>query len=414
VRNGSGKLAARYRPDSSVHSYADALATILAEARPGPTETVALESALGTVSAAALHARAAVPPFDNAAMDGFAVHSARTARASATEPVRFLVSGSVAAGQSVAAVEAGNAMEIATGAILPSGADAVIPVERVTRDADGRISLGSPVAARANVRDAGSDFAAGALVLDAGVRIRPQHVMALAAAGVRELTVRRGPRVGILTTGSELSPTAAARIEDCNGPYLEAWLPTTGARVGERIVASDDAGQLRAVLAKLANTHDVILSTGGVSAGRLDLVPQVVHDLGGAVYFHKVAIRPGKPILMARLPNGALLFGLPGNPVAVAVGMRFLVTPALRALQGLTPEAPVPARLRSVVRGRGALRFFAKAHIEAAGDGSSWVEMLAGQESFRIAPLLRANCWAVVPEGVEALAAGTVIDTWSL
>ena len=175
--------------------------------------------------------------------------------------------------------------------------------------------------------------------------------------------------------------------------------------------APDSAADLREQLRTLAAGADVVLTTGGVSAGRLDLLPGVIRELGGEVLFHKVAIRPGKPLLHARLPGGALLFGLPGNPLAVAVGMRFFVIPALRALQGLAPEAASPASTAEPVRGRGTLRFFAKALVETDGSGRRQVRILPGQESFRIAPLLRANCWAIVPEGLPDIPAGGMLRT---
>ena len=156
---------------------------------------------------------------------------------------------------------------------------------------------------------------------------------------------------------------------------------------------------------------DLILTTGGVSAGRLDLVPDVVRALGGEILFHKVAIRPGKPILHARLPGGKHLFGLPGNPLAVAVGMRFFVVPALRAMRGMAPEIFMPALCDEAVRSRGQLRFFAKAHRTVDTEARSRVQILPGQESFRIGSLLKANCWAVIPEGNELLPANSIVLT---
>jgi molybdopterin molybdotransferase len=146
-----------------------------------------------------------------------------------------------------------------------------------------------------------------------------------------------------------------------------------------------------------------------VSAGALDYVPGAIARLGGEVLFHKVAIRPGKPLLCARLPGGALVFGLPGNPVAAAVGLRFFVAPALRALAGLPPERLARARLAAPVRNRRGLTFFAKAVVTAGADATLAVRVLPGQESFRIAPLVAANGWAIVPEGTEEVPAGTPV-----
>ena len=178
--------------------------------------------------------------------------------------------------------------------------------------------------------------------------------------------------------------------------------------------ARDQADDLRRRLRALAGTVDVVLTTGGVSVGQLDLLPAIIRELGGEILFHKVAIRPGKPILHARLADGTLLFGLPGNPLAVAVGMRFFVIPVLRALQGLAPETTTPAVTPIPVRTRGQLRFFAKAHTAIDAGGCRHVRLLPGQESFRIAPLLRANCWAIVPEDTGEIPAGSTLETLPL
>jgi len=306
---------------------------------------------------------------------------------------------------------------------VPAGLDAVVPLERVTRrdgrDGTGpRILITEPLRAGQNIRQASEDFARGETVVTPGTRLGPHHLMGLAACGVDEVPVVRAPRVAVLTTGNELTTRGAdlapGQIRDANGPYLRALLPQLGAELTTLALATDSAAQLREQLQALAGGADLVLTTGGISAGRLDLLPAVVRELGGEVLFHKVAIRPGKPLLHARLPGGTLLFGLPGNPLAVAVGMRFFVIPALRALQGLAQEAPLPAVAAEAVRGRGALRFFAKACLETDATGQRRVRILPGQESFRIAALLRANCWAIVPEGVGDIPAGGLLETLPL
>ena len=210
-------------------------------------------------------------------------------------------------------------------------------------------------------------------MVEAGTRLAPHHLMGLAACGVDEVPVVRAPRVAVLTTGSELTESGAdlgaGQIRDANGPYLRSLLPLLGTELTSLSSAPDSPAELREQMRALAIGANVVMTTGGVSAGRLDLLPAVVREIGGEILFHKVAIRPGKPMLHARLPGGALLFGLPGNPLAVAVGMRFFVMPALRAMQGLAGECALPAVTKSPVRGRGTLRFFAKAFVEVEPAG---------------------------------------------
>ncbi|MBL8199530.1 MAG: molybdopterin molybdotransferase MoeA [Chromatiales bacterium] len=409
-------------------SYEEALELLRTGIAPLARRTVPLAAAAGEVTGSAISARLTVPGFANAAMDGYVLRASATSTASPANPVHLPVAGLIAAGSAAPCTPgpggAGDqAWEILTGAPVPATLDAVVPVERVTRvgATDGQppsVMISAPLQPGQNVRFPGEDFLLGSTVVAAGIRLAPHHLMALAACGVDEVSVAARPRVAVLTTGGELEHQGAnlapGRIRDANGPYLRALLPLLGAGVVTTTTAADDATELRDRLQLLARTADLVLTTGGVSAGRLDLLPAAVREIGGEIVFHKVAIRPGKPVLHARLPGGALLFGLPGNPLAVAVGMRFFVTPALRALQGLAPERPGPAETLEPVRGRGNLRFFAKALADVDAAGRRHVRLLPGQESFKIAPLLRANCWAIVPEGTGDLPAGSVLQTLPL
>ncbi|MDH5254331.1 MAG: molybdopterin molybdotransferase MoeA [Gammaproteobacteria bacterium] len=422
-----GGHGCRVWQDTPVISYEEALQLLRTGAALLPRRAVPAAAAAGEVTSDAVTARLTVPGFNNAAMDGYVLRAAATSTATPASPVRLRVSGLIAAGSAPPrtpepATRGDEAWEIMTGAPVPATLDAVVPVERVRLEAvtgqPAVVVITSPLQPGQNVRLAGEDFVAGQTVLESGTRLAPHHLMGLAACGVDEVPVAARPRVAVLTTGSELEHQGASlgpgRIRDANGPYLQALLPLLGAAPVTVATAADEAAGLRDRLRQLAGMADLILTTGGVSAGRLDLLPDAVRGIGGEIVFHKVAIRPGKPVLHARLPGGAVLFGLPGNPLAVAVGMRFLVIPALRAMQGLAPECPTPAVTMTAVRGRGDLRFFGKAVVDVDAAGQRQVRILPGQESFRIAPLLRANCWAIVPEGVGEIAAGGVLQTLPL
>jgi molybdopterin molybdotransferase len=403
-----------------VISYAEALRILLTGGRALPGRLLPLSEAAGAVTAAALTARLSVPGFANAAMDGFVVRAAVTRNASPESPVRIAISGVIAAGKPTPPGQTGMAWEILTGAPVPPGFDAVVPLERVTRvdEPNGgqvTILITGPLEPGQNIRQCGQDFMQGQPIVEAGTRLAPHHLMALAAGGVDEVPVFPAPRVAVLTTGNELATHGAelapGQIRDANGPYLRALLQILGADLITMATARDQADDLRKQISAYAGTVDIVLTTGGVSVGRHDLLPAIVRELGGQILFHKVAIRPGKPILHARLPDGTRLFGLPGNPLAVAVGMRFFVIPALRALQGMPPERECPAITVAPVRGRDQLCFFAKAYAETDETGCRRVQILPGQESFRIAPLLKANCWAIVPAGVGEIPAGGTLAT---
>jgi len=271
------------------------------------------------------------------------------------------------------------------------------------------------VPAGANQRQAGEDFVAGQRLLASGEALDPARIMALAANGIATLPVRLPPGVALLTTGSELgAATRPGQIQDANGPYLQAMLAALGVPVTASETVADDPDQLAEALQRLALKADLVISTGGVSAGRLDGVPGALASLGATTLFHKVGIRPGKPLLFARHPAGSWLFGLPGNPVAVAVGFRFFVLPALRALAGQTPERHAQAVALTPVRARRGLHFFGKARSTIGEDGRLGVSLLAGQESFKISPLLAANCWMIVPGDGPDVAIGDRVSIATL
>lgn len=403
-------------------SYSKALEIIQAAvAALPPANNLGMSQLLGCASAEDVSSRTNVPGFANAAMDGFAVRSADTAAATPTAPVQLVVTGTTAAGDPAAdAPGPGCAIEIMTGAILPAGCDAVIPVERVmisAPDASGRrhVSVTSPAEPGRNVRRAGEDFHAGDMVLPAGRPIEPHTLMGLAATSVDAIQARRTPKVALVTTGSELLATGdptdrPGMIADANGPYLNAAVARLGAQLTASQHVSDDPVAIQACLERMAAEADMVVTTGGVSAGRFDMVPDAIKRLGGQILFHKVAIRPGKPLMVASLPGDKLFFGLPGNPIAVAVGVRFFVVPTLRALQGLPAERAHAARSQGRIRKRSELRFFGKARAQVNADGRIEVQLLPGQESFKIKPLLEANCWAIVPEGTDTVAPGELIE----
>jgi molybdopterin molybdotransferase len=395
--------------------YPEALGRLLAAATPLPARRLLPGNAGGLTLAAAAASPGAVPPFANAALDGYAVQSADLAAASPGEPVRLRLAGFLPAGQPApAALAAGEAWEVMTGAPLPAGADALVAVEKTTRSgapgAGALVQFTAPIAAGANVRRPGEDYAAGDLVLPAGAPLDAIAAMGLGATGVSRVSVRGPVRVAILTTGSEVrSPgtvLAAAEINDANGPYLQAVLASAGATCVGRAQVADDLPALQAAIASWHGRADVIVTTGGVSAGTRDLVPAAVAAAGAELLFHKVAIRPGKPLLAARFPAGPWLLGLPGNPVAVAAGARFFLVPLLRALLGRGPESWLPARVDAPVRARPGLHFFGKARARIDSEGTLRVALLPGQESFRVAPLVAANCWLILPADAPDVAAG--------
>ena len=338
-------------------------------------------------------------------MDGFAVRSADT-------PGRLPVVERIAAGSpATRSLAAGEAMGIATGGMVPDGADAVIQHERVVQS-DNAIEIAESVGKGANVRDIGRDVAVGDSVVRAGVRLGPAQVGALAAAGVAEVVCARRPRVAVLTTGNELrepgSPLGPGEVYEANGVMLAAQLAAEGAVVTRlAAVADTEAEHRRAIEEGLE--HDVLVTSGGVSVGPHDLVRRVEAELGVEEVFWRVAVRPGKPVAFG-VRRKTLVFGLPGNPVSSLVGCELFVRPALRALQGAADPGPrfAAGRLAATVQRNPARDDLVRARSTMSADGV-FLEPVSGQESHMIVRAAEADALVLVSRGEGELAAGSFV-----
>ena len=383
-------------------SIADALARVLARARPLDAERVPVAAVAGRVLAKDVAARVDLPPFASSAMDGFAV---RATDLPGRLPVVFRIAAGLPADR---ALEPGETMEISTGGAVPEGADAVVPVEQVV-ETDNAIEVAGRVASGAHVRPAGGDVRAGDVLLEAGTVLGAAQVGALAAAGVAEVLCARRPTVFVLSTGTELRAPGEVlgpgQIYESNGPMLAAALEATGALVERIGPIPDDEESHRAALER-GLAADVLVSSGGVSVGPHDLVRRILAELGVEEDFWGVAVRPGKPLAFGSR-GATLVFGLPGNPVSALVAVELFVRPALLALQGAARPGPryESARLASALR-RNAARdelVRARARDEA---GEAVLEPLTGQESHMIARAAAADALVLVPAGEGELAAG--------
>ena len=379
-------------------TVAEAQSAILARCAALDGETVPLESAAGRVTAQAAVAAVDLPPFPSSAMDGFAVRSTDV-------PGRLAVAGRIAAGSPAArALEAGEAMGISTGGVVPEGADAIAPIEVVV-DGGDTVDVPDGVVAGAHVRPRGGDARAGDVVVPAGVLLGATQLGALAAAGVAEVVCTRRPRVVVLATGSELvrpgTPLEPGQVYEANALMLATALAAAGAEV-ERLpaVADDETAHRDAIERGLE--ADVLVTSGGVSVGPHDLVRRIESELGVEEVFWQVAVKPGKPVAFG-VRGRTLVFGLPGNPVSSLVGCELFVKPALRALQGLAEPLPrfERGRLLAPLR-RNAVR---DELVRARADDGS-LEPLVGQESHMIARAAAANALVYVPQGEGTLDAG--------
>lgn len=357
-------------------------------------DDIGTDAALGRVLAAPSMAQRDVPGFRASAMDGYAVRDADLGS-------RPRIGAEIAAGCAPRVLPQGEAMRISTGAPVPNGADRIVAREW-GRMEDGRLVVDPSCCHATNIRLAGEDMTAGAMLLPAGAMITPDRIGALLAAGVTGVAVRRLPTVALLSTGSEL--TAAdpdARVIDSNGPMIAAAVAGLGLTARRFGAVADDPTMIDAVLDQA--TEDIVISSGGVSVGEHDLIRSAIERRGAKILFHGLAMRPGKPILFAVLPDGRLFFGLPGNPVAALVGFRFFVTAAFRSLLGLGREHGIEARLD--VDGRPQTTLFLRARTSRFRDGSLCIETAGlDQRSHVLSSVAEADSWLRVDQRNEEVA----------
>ena len=379
-----------------------ALDRILARVRPLGSERVTLAEATGRVLAAPARAVVDLPPFPSSAMDGFAVHAADTP---GTLPVAFRVA---AGSPSADALPLGSAAAIATGGAVPDGADAVVPIETV-RETDGRVEVPAEVTVGAHVRPRGGDVRAGDIVVDAGARLGPARIGALAAAGVAEVTCAVRPRATVLATGSELRPPGEAlgpgQIFESNRALLAAVLSASGALVQQLPVVLDEPGEHERALA-VGLDADLLVTSGGVSVGPHDLVRRTLAELGVEEVFWGVAVKPGKPLSFG-VRGRTLVFGLPGNPVSSLVGALLFVRPALLALQGLAyPRPEFESGLAGASLRRNAQRDEFVRSRRRVDERGVFLDPVLGQESHMIVRAANADALVHVPRGEGEIRAG--------
>jgi len=433
-------------------TVSEAIKAILTEVRRLPAVRIELSSALGRVLAEDVIADLDSPPFDKSLMDGFAVRSSDLAGGTATLRVVAEIMAGQVADKSVGRNEA---IRIMTGAPIPEGADSVVPVEetRLLGGPQSEVVIEGAARPGRSILKRGESTRRGQRVLAAGRQIRPQEIGALAELGRAEVQAFRAPRVAVLATGDELVDATCApgpgQIRNSNEPMLAAQMRQIGADPVSLGIARDETADLREKISR-GLTCDVLLLSGGVSAGKLDLVPAVLAELGARQVFHKVQVKPGQPIwfgvwdsIVSRPlvgwierseahgaatrwashgsthPTGGrdtgpcYVFGLPGNPVSSMVCCELFVRTAIRRMMGVEPAEPAPIRARLTHEhfSSGSRPTYHPAHLQMTAEGAL-VKLVKWVGSADLAATVEANCMVLFPEGNRSYAAGTEMDVF--
>ena len=390
----------------------EAIKIVLRHAPTLELEAVALSDALGRVLAENIIADSDLPPFDRAQMDGYAVRAADIAKT----PARLRIAGESAAGAGWhLEMKAGEAVRIMTGAPVPKGADAVQQVELTCEIDDGAVvEILEPVEAGRSIVKRAAEIQAGETVLHAGEDINAATIATLASFGYAQVKVGRWPRVAVMATGSELVDVdrkpGLDQIRDSNNYTIAAYAKLAGATIQRWPLAGDDTAELMQRIKQAAETADVLITSGGVSMGVYDFMKPALKELGAEIFFERVALRPGKPTVFARLGN-TLIFGLPGNPVSVAATFNLFARAALRKMQGakqpgLIEETAVLAR---AVKGSADRESYLPAILRTNEKGTLLIEPLKWGGSSDFVGFALATALIIVPAGAKTIGADAAV-----
>ena len=385
-------------------------------------ESVLSINSLNRVSASNIYAKFNYPSGDNAAFDGYAINSNDTKNLNKNKSKAFKIIGSISAGKKPLnkRINKYEAVEIMTGGIIPKGFDTIIPIEQIIFYPDKKnkkfILINKKIDKYNHVRFAGSDYKKKELVINKNTIILPNHILALKTLGIKNISVKKKINILFFSTGNEISNKdiiPSWKVRNSNSHYIHSLNNSFLFNFKNGGILRDNHQNVFKTKIKkmLSSKIDILITSGAVSAGKYDYIPGVVKTLNLSNYFKSVAIRPGKPILFAKIQGKQkAIFGLPGNPMSSSACFRFFVYPYIANLLGLEPEKPVRAILKNDFLKRKKFTRFAKSKLSTTKDGKIEVHILKGQESFRIKSFVKSNIWALLPAGKTKFKKGEIID----
>ena len=383
-------------------------------------EEILINKALNRVLAKNIFSPSDHPLGNNAAFDGFAINSDNSKHLSKKNPKRFKIIGSIAAGNKPynKKIKKFETLEIMTGGIIFKPLDTIIPIEQIIFHPNKKnpksIIIKDKVNKYNNLRFKGSDYKKGQLIIKKGTVIQPNHILALKTLGVNKIKVKKKINIIFFSTGNEISNSNKIpfwKVRNSNSHYIESLNESFLFNFKNGGILRDNHQNLFKTKIKqlLKSKTNIIITSGAVSAGKFDYIPSIVKKFKTFNYFKSVKIRPGKPILFAKIKQKAI-FGLPGNPISSAACFRFFVYPFIENILSLTSEKPIKAILMNNFEKKKNLTRFIKSKLNTTKNGKVEVELLSGQESFRINSFVRSNIWSVLPKGQSRFKKGQIID----
>ena len=387
-------------------------------------ETILSVNSLNRVCSKNIYAKFNYPSGDNAAFDGYAINSNDTKNLNRNKSKAFKIIGSISAGKKPLnkRINKFEAVEIMTGGIIPKGFDTIIPIEQIIFYPDKKnhkfIVINKKIDKYNHVRFAGSDFKKKELVIKKNTLILPNHILALKTLGIKNISVKKKINILFFSTGNEISNKNIInnwKVRNSNSHYIKNLNNSFLFNFKNGGILRDNHQNIfKTKIKRMLNSKiDILITSGAVSAGKFDYIPSVVKTLNLSNYFKSVAIRPGKPILFAKIHGKQkAIFGLPGNPMSSSACFRFFVYPYIANLLGLDEEKPMKAILKNDFLKKKKFTRFAKSKLNTTKDGKIEVSILKGQESFRIKSFVKSNIWALLPAGKSKFKKGEIIDCY--
>ena len=385
-------------------------------------EIIKSSNCLNRVSASNIFSKSNNPAADNAAFDGFAINSKDTKNLTKKKGQVFKILKTIAAGDKpwTKKIKKFQTVEIMTGGIIPKGFDTIIPIEQIVFYPNKKkalnILINNKVKKYQHVRFKGSDFKRNDLLIKKGTILQSDHILALKTLGITNIKVKKIPKILFFSTGNEITDQKKIpdwKVRNSNSYYIQSLKENFKFDfINGGILRDKDELIFKKKIKKMLNSNiDIIITSGAVSAGKFDYVPSIIKKFKLSSYFKGVAIRPGKPILFAKIKGKQkAVFGLPGNPISSAACFRFFVYPYLRELLGVDSEKPIKAILKSGFIKKINFTRFVKSKINTTKNGSVEVKILKGQESFRIQSFIKSNIWTLLPSGKSNFKKGEIVD----